>query len=266
MTPHVDIWEERETLGRSFAGSVVFHLVLVGLVAGVGVLRSRTAISLGVENPGGGIGSSVAITPVSSIPLPQNDAPRNPVANDTKSQVPVPKPPPKTVAKPKPEPPPKKVDPNALPVPGGFTKKQYAQVDKFREKQQDRENQLYSTAGQALSSDMFATPGGRMGLGPNQPFGSQFGAYAEILRSRVANAWRTADIDAAVRTAPRVTVTFTLHRDGSVTDLRVSRSSGVGALDRSALRAIRDASPFPRVPPQFPKDQTDIDFIFELQR
>src|SRR5689334_16261424 len=174
MPQHIDILEEREHLGRSFAGSIVFHVGLLAMVAGVGVLQSTSnGITLGTDNPGGKVGS-VAITPVNSIPLPSTEGPKNPVANDTPSLAPVKKEPPKPVTKAKPEP--KKIDPNALPVPGGFTKKQYAEVNKFREKQEDRPNQLYSTSGQQLSSDMFAIQGsGRMGLGENAPFGNQFG-------------------------------------------------------------------------------------------
>jgi protein TonB len=264
MSPHVDILEDRESLKRPFLGSVLFHALLIAGVAGVGVVRSSNSLKLGVENPGGGIGS-VAITPVNSIPLPSNTGPKNPVANDTKSFVPPPKEVPKPVAKPKPEV--RKVDPNSLPIPGGYTKKQYAQVDKFREKQQDRPNQMYSTSGQQLSSDMFAMQGsGRMGLGDNSPLGNQFGAYARILRDMVASKWRTTDIAANVRTAPQVVVTFTLHRDGSASSVHVTQSSGNSALDRSGVRAILDAAPFPKMPPQFPKDQTDIDFVFELKR
>lgn len=264
MSPHVDILEDSEPLGRSWLASVAFHMVLVGAIAGAGIVRSGPVMKLGTENPGGGIGS-VAITPVNSIPLPNTPAPKNPVANDTPSQVPMPREVPKPVAKAKPEP--KRIDPKALPIPGGFTKKQYAQVDKFREKQQDRPNQMYSTSGQQLSSDMFAMQGsGRMGLGDNSPLGNQFGAYARILRDMVASHWRTTEIAANIRTAPQVIVTFTLHRDGSASNVHVTQSSGNSALDRSGVRAILDAAPFPKMPPQFPKDQTDIDFVFELKR
>ncbi|HXA52451.1 MAG TPA: TonB family protein [Candidatus Acidoferrum sp.] len=264
MSPHVDILEDRERLGRPLLGSIAFHALLIGVVAGVGVIRQGDTLKLGAEKPGGGIGS-VAITPVNSIPLPATAAPKNPVANETPSQVPVPKEAPKPVEKPKPQV--RKVDPNALPIPGGFTKKQYAKVDKYREKQQDRPNQMYSNSGQQLSSEMFAMQGsGRMGLGDNSPLGNQFGAYARILRDMVASKWRTTDIAANIRTAPQVIVTFTLHRDGTATNVHVTQSSGNSALDRSGQRAILDAAPFPKMPPQFPKDQTDIDFVFELKR
>jgi periplasmic protein TonB len=263
MAPHVDTFDQPERLRGSFAGSLIFHAALVLGVGGVTVLQN-SGPTFGVEK--GGRAGTVSITPVASIPLPTNNAPPNPVATDTPSQVPTPKAPPKPVAKPKPivKPP----DPDAIPIKGGYTKKQYAQApDKYRQQEKDVPNQIYSNSGRQLSSEMFAIQGsGKMGLGENAPFGNQFGAYAEILRNLVAGKWRTQDIDPRLRTAPQVIVTFTLHRNGSVTNLHVSQSSGIAPLDRSAQRAILDASPFPQMPPQFPKDQTDIDFVFELKR
>jgi periplasmic protein TonB len=265
MSQHVDTLDQREPLGKSFAGSVLFHILLVGSVTGVAIVRHNDGIMLGDKSPKPG---TVSITPVSTIPLPSTDAPPNPVANDTKSNVPTPKEPPKP-SKPKPEV--KPPDPKAIPLKDSYTKTytkpEYARADKFREQQKDQTNQLYSRAGAQMSSQMFAIQGsGTMGLGENAPFGNQFGAYAQILRNLVASKWRTTDIDARIRTAPQVTVTFTLHRDGSISGLRISQSSGIPPLDRSAQRAILDASPFPKMPPQFPKDQTDIDFVFELKR
>src|SRR5262249_47938824 len=155
-------------------------------------------------------------------------------------------------------------DPDAIPIKGGYTKKKYVEPpDKFRQQEKDIPNQVYSNSGRQLSSEMFAIQGsGTMGV-DNAPFGNQFGAYADILRNLVASKWKTQDIDPRLRTAPKVIVTFTLHRSGSVSGLRISQSSGIAPLDRSAQRAILDASPFPQMPAQFPKDQTDIDFVFE---
>lgn len=45
-----------------------------------------------------------------------------------------------------------------------------------------------------------------------------------------------------------VAVTFSVDPDGRVRDLRVETSSGVPSLDRSALRAVEDASPLPPLP------------------
>ena len=264
MSPHIDILDEHEPIGRSFVGAVLFHVLLVALVAGFTALKINGP-TLGAEK--GGHMGSVAITPVDKIPLPKPDAPPNPVAKDTPSNVPSPKAPPKVAPKPKERV--KPPDPNSIPIPGGFTKRKYAEPppDKFRAQEKTIDNQLTSHSGRQLSSDMFAMQGsGKMGLGENSPFGNQFGAYAEILRKLVAEKWKTSDIDQKIRTAPEVTVTFTLHRDGSVANVHITKSSGNAALDRSGQRAILDAAPFPKMPPAFPKDQTDIDFIFELKR
>jgi periplasmic protein TonB len=263
MAHHVDILDQREPLKKSFAGSLLFHGLLVVSISGVAIVQQQNGPMLGVQSPHAG---SVAITPVSTIPLPRNEAPPNPVANDTKSQVPIPKAePPKPVSKPKPEV--KAQDPHAIPMKGTFTKRQYQEPDRYRAQQKDNPNQLYSKSGAQMNSEMFAIQGaGKMGLGENAPFGNQFGAYAQVLRNLVAGKWRTTDIDARIRTAPQVIVTFTLYRNGSISGLRISQSSGIPPLDRSAQRAILDASPFPQMPPQFPKDQTDIDFVFELKR
>jgi protein TonB len=46
----------------------------------------------------------------------------------------------------------------------------------------------------------------------------------------------------------KVVVAFRLLSDGSVRDVRVVRGSGHAALDRGAVAAVRNASPFPRPP------------------
>lgn len=46
----------------------------------------------------------------------------------------------------------------------------------------------------------------------------------------------------------KVVVAFRLLSDGSVRDVRIVRGSGHAALDRGAIDAVRNASPFPRSP------------------
>lgn len=45
-----------------------------------------------------------------------------------------------------------------------------------------------------------------------------------------------------------VVVSFTIIRSGSARSIRLSRSSGNGAIDRAALSMVRNASPFPPIP------------------
>jgi len=262
MSPHVDILEQRERLTPSFFGSIMFHVLLFGAVAGAGYIESKNKILLG--DPNGGRLGAVAITPVASIPLPSRSGPKNPVATDTESQVPTP------VEKAKPTPKVKAPDPKAIPIPSRDAKlRRPAEAatppDKWRAQQKDAPGQLYSTAGTRVSTQDFAIAGGGgVGVGSNSPFGNQFGAYADLLRNRVAQFWKTTDIRAT--SAPLVGVTFVLHRDGSATAIRITQKSGISALDISAQRAIMDAAPFPPLPPQFPKNEAEIEFLFRLKQ
>lgn len=262
MAAHANILDQPEPLGRSLAGSVVLHVSVVAAVLAFNAIGSRQRVMWGDLN-GGGMGA-VAVNPVARIPLPGRTGPVNPVANDTESVVPTPPP------KAKPQPKVTAPDPHAIALQSRNATKKAAQPssppNKFREQQKDLPNQLYSTAGQAVVSPTIGmTGGGGVGIGTNSPFGSQLGAYSELLRNQVARNWRTGDIDPRIR-AGQVVVTFTLRRNGSVTAVRITQQSNNTALNYSAQRAILDAAPFPPIPPQFTKNEAEIEFVFELRR
>ena len=262
MSPHVDILDQSEHLAPSFFGSLAFHGLLVATLLGAGWVQSRNTISMG--DPNGGRFGAVTVNPVASIALPPHSGPKNPVATDTESSVPVP------VSKAKPTPKVTVPDPKAIAIPSRNAKASRptpaaAPPDKWRASQKDLPNQLYSPSGtRAATTDYALTGGGGVGVGNNSPFGNQFGAYADLLRNRVAQFWKTTDIRA--NHAPVVGVTFMLHRDGSVTGIRISQRSGISALDLSAQRAVMDAAPFPQLPPQFPKNDAEIEFLFQLKQ
>lgn len=77
--------------------------------------------------------------------------------------------------------------------------------------------------------------------------GGGLNAYFALLRQHLANhrkpmplAWQGAE----------VVVGFELRIDGSIANLRVSRSSGIDAMDQAALSLVRQALPLPRPPRQ----------------
>ena len=264
MANHYDILEERESLRGPFLQSALFHAAVAGalVVSTIQFQHSREVWGSASTQAG----NAVPVTAVKTIPLPSRQGLVNPVANDTESRVP--EPPPK--AKPKPEV--KLFDPDAIELKDRKTPKPTkaeSAPNKFRAKQQDLPNQLYSNSGQALVSPQFGLTGaGGVGIGNSSPFGEQFGWYANLIRDKVARSWRTADVDPRLHSAPPVTVTFTINRDGSVpvSSVRIAQKSGNAALDYSAQRAILDAMPFQALPPQFPRSSADIEFVFELRR
>ena len=265
MNYHSNALDRPEPLGRWFVGSLSFHGLIAGGLVLFGWLENRPRATFGDIN-GGGMGS-VAVTPVSAIPLPQRSGPVNPLANQTESRVPEPPP------KPKPKPQVKAPEPDAIPLKSRNAEKKPSEAasvrNKFREKQLDPPNQLYNPSGQAVVSPMIAMQGGGgVSVGNNSPFGMQFGWYATILRDRVARAWKTTDIDPRLHSLPQVVVTFTIERDGSVPagSVRIEQRSGNSAMDFSAQRAILDAAPFPALPAGFTRNSADVEFTFELRR
>jgi periplasmic protein TonB len=262
---HLDILDQREPMRRFLMGSLALHLSIAGAIVAVTLVGPGRRQQWG-DLSGGGLGS-VAVGLVKTVPMPGRSGQANPLANDTESAVPTP--PPKTKAQPKAKAP----EPDAIALKSRNANQRARQAasapNKWREQQKDLPNQVYSPAGQAVVSPMYGMAGGGgVGIGNNSPFGTQLGWYATLLRDQVARNWRTGDLDPRLQAAPPVTVTFVLRRDGSVvpSSVRLVQRSGNMTVDLSAQRAVLDAAPFPAIPPQFPRDQADIEMTFQLRR
>jgi len=261
MAPHVDILEQPESLKTPLAGSLVLH----ASVAAVVILYSLTGGRheyWGSNTPGGG---SVMINMVHQVPLPASSGAVNPVANDTRSETPEPKP--EKVQRTRV----KEPEPDAIPIPSRAAPKKpstrASSVNQYRAQQVDRPNQVYSAEGQRLVSPLYGLPGsGGIGIGQGSPFGNRFGYYVDLLRQKVAQKWRTGDVDPRIRSAPPAIVTFTIRRDGSISSVRLVQTSGNVALDYSAQRAIADAAPFDPLPAAYERNDVSIEFWFELKR
>ena len=57
-------------------------------------------------------------------------------------------------------------------------------------------------------------------------FGSRFSWYVEAVQRRISSNWLQASIDPRISTAPRVIATFDILRDGTITNIQITRSSG----------------------------------------
>jgi len=108
------------------------------------------------------------------------------------------------------------------------------------------------------------------GLGFNGTSGGDFGAkyswYVEAVQRRISSNWLQSAIDPSVTTAPRVVVTFTIMRDGSVTNIQVTQRSNNYSVDSSAVRAVRDSSPLDRLPPGYSGSNVNVEFWFDFHR
>ena len=93
------------------------------------------------------------------------------------------------------------------------------------------------------------------------------GAAFAWYRSSVANAlygnWRRPVVSGIVEPI-EVRVAFEIMRDGNVRGLRIDESSGVPTLDRSALRAVSDATPLPPLPSMLSEPYLPASIVFRL--
>ncbi len=91
----------------------------------------------------------------------------------------------------------------------------------------------------------------------------KYASYLEHIKNKIENVW--AYPTEAARTGQQGTllILFTINKNGDLIRLKLVRSSGYPLLDRAALQAIRDASPFPPLPKRFNLDILNIYATFE---
>jgi protein TonB len=257
MQQHADILDQHESLGAPFVQSLLLHGAIAGALIVSTISYQHSHQSFG--SPTVGAGSAVAVNSVKSIPLPARAGVKNPVANDTESQVPqAPKPEPKKQAK--------APDKDAIPLKSRLAKKQpRPEAPQRYRPEPPAPNQVFSRQAPAAVSPMFEKPGsGGAGVGVNNAFGNQFGAYADLVVRRITDKWQTTGL-AGLR-LPVAVITFQIARDGSVKNPQIAQRSGNSTLDYSALRAVTDAGPFPPLPPNYSGSQADVELRFQLQQ
>jgi periplasmic protein TonB len=97
-------------------------------------------------------------------------------------------------------------------------------------------------------------------------FGSRFSWYVEAVQRRVSSNWLQSTVDPSVATAPRSIVTFTILRNGTVTNIQVTHSSNNYSVDGSGIRAVRDSSPLAPLPPEYSGSNVNVEFWFDFHR
>jgi protein TonB len=91
-----------------------------------------------------------------------------------------------------------------------------------------------------------------------------FSYYLSAIERRVSENWLSAA--GGREGGVSCVVYFRLSRNGRVSDLRIETPSGDSYFDRSALRAIRSAEPFPPLPRAFGESWLGIHFTFTQKK
>jgi protein TonB len=249
---------QHDPLGKYLAGSLGVHAAIVAALVVSGVWKF-TQTTWGSEHASTG---SVGVTMVPEIPIPQKDAPENPLANDTESNVPQAPAPVKLTPKVK------APEPKAIPIPDKVRKVSPREQSRtaFRPPSAEyKPNQVYSKTPQALSSKMYGVRGSNgIDVGEASTLGYQFGAYVTQMSNAIASRWNKSGVHAGP--TQRAGISFTIARNGAVSGVRVSHPSGSYDLDISAQRAVVDASPLPRLPNEFTKSEASVELWFQLKQ
>ncbi|HTC41223.1 MAG TPA: energy transducer TonB [Candidatus Acidoferrales bacterium] len=252
------------SLKRYFSYSVFFHVALTAiLIATIWLERSGDAWG-GVG--GGETGVKVSLASSAGIPMP-------PTINPTESQVVDPT---KglNVEEPQPKPPEQPKDTTNIPK---FEKEKVLPPSKkskvFEKKNTPPPNAVpYGKGGQMNVPTGYSDQPGPLNGGVavqgqgGGDFATRYGWYIEAVRRAVNQNWLQNTIDPGIRAARRAktTLTFTINRDGTVKDIRISESSGNRSMDDSASRALLSIEHFPPLPADYSGRYVDVTFDFDL--
>jgi TonB family protein len=254
-----------ENLKKPLVWSLGFHMVLFGSL-GVSTLLSHRG-----ENWGGAGGdNAVTVGLVAKLPgimLPRPDAvTTSRVVDETKG-----------LYKSEPPPKPKEIAPDTKAIPQFKKEKTPHYITHPSRVLEDPTppppNAVpYGQGGSpALPYSNFtvggATQGGMGFSGPGGgDFTGRFPAYVDAVRNRISSNWLQSTVDPSVRWAPRSMYTFQILRDGTVTNVQMTTSSGNRSVDNSALRAILNSSPVSPLPSNYSGNIVTVEFWFEFRR
>jgi protein TonB len=227
------------------AGSLLLHGALAGCILAYGILGGFLH-----HNTWGnaGSGGSIQVTLVThALPLPSDQPPNeNVLSTETPSQAPA-------------EPTPKAkeaVDQSAIPIAGKEKKPQQQTTPKTQQHQPQAQQDNMARYGEQAGSSMaraIPTQGFTSGQTTvsDGDFGSRFGWYVDGINRKMSSSAYKQEVDPQTPRGARAFIEFAIHRDGSVSSIKLDQSSGSQTLDRSCLRAAQRVDTFGALPAQY---------------
>lgn len=234
------------------AGAIGLHLAVAAFLIGYGwMLGFFHHQDWG--NPGAGGSMQVSLT--SAIPLPADELNQNVLATETPSQAP---------AAPNPQEE-HRVDETAIPIAGKHVKPQPQTMRKTQKNQpQPRKNaaQYGEQAGSSMPHEMQPGTIGQTAVG-DASFASLYGWYVDQINRKMSQSWNKYDVDPRTPKGARVYVDFTIHRDGSVSNLRLEQTSGSRSLDISCERGVQRVDTFGNLPSTYRQNTLNVEYYCE---
>ena len=262
MRIHVEAPDEgREALKRPVVVSASCHGALAVVILAWGFF-SPAPFQFGDVD--GTMGGAMTVSVVDGIPLNVPTAPRNPVANPVEHQVPA--------APERPAPPAPEIEveePTAVAIAQPPPPKRPPATAVQKSAPQQKTNEIRSTTGAQAASPIFSgtqpESGSGVGMTGANPFGQGFAWYSEALQRALGESWRRTLGQASGDAQKPAVIRFTILRDGSIRDIKLTASSGNRSVDYTAQRAVLGISPFRALPPGLGRSSIVVDIFFQLQ-
>jgi len=253
-------------LKKPFFWSIAFHAALFGSLT-VSTIYSHRGDMWGSAGGDGAVSVGL-VAKLPGVTLPRPDAVTQSQTVDTS----------KGLYKAEPQPKPKEIEPDVKKIPEFAKEKKPPIISKpskvFEDKTPPPTNAVpYGQGGApSLPYSSFAMNNGptQGGMGFNGPgggdFSGRFPSYVDAVRNRISSNWLQSTVDPSVRWAPRSSYSFTVLRDGTVTNVQMLQSSGNRSVDNSALRAIQSSSPMSPLPSNYSGSIVTVEFWFDFRR
>ncbi|MCX5879852.1 MAG: energy transducer TonB [Deltaproteobacteria bacterium] len=88
-------------------------------------------------------------------------------------------------------------------------------------------------------------------------------SYAQAIKERIAGQWKYPQEARKKKLEGRLLALFSLNREGALTRMEITKSSGHEVLDREAERAVQSAAPFPPFPSTITVSRLNINVSFD---
>jgi protein TonB len=236
------------------AGAVALHCGLVAAIVLYGIIGGFFHHNLwGGAGPGGAIQVNLVS---STLPIP-SDQPQNKnvLSTETPSQAPA-QPEPKTK---------QAVDETAIPIAGKQKKPEQQQTERSPQRKVDPTPTNRAQYGEQAGSNMPRQASSTSGPATvNQSdFGTMFGYYVDgINRKMDANGYRSL-ADPHTPRGARAYISFSIARDGSVSQVRLDQTSGNPTWDTTCVRAAQRVDTFGALPPGYRGNNLMVSFYCE---
>jgi protein TonB len=241
----------KEAVSTSFVVALCLHAAIAGAFVGWAFITHASRQSWGDHSPQTG---SIAVTAVSSLPLP----PRVPVntkevlASENPSIAPKP-PTPKT------EPPPKPkeilIPDKVKPKPSKTANKPAPEPPKHPTvtPPDPKKATVGETAGVRIPMSVQQVKNGTASITvDDRSFGERYSYYARIVDRKVSESWNSQQVFPGAASGMRAVVVFTINADGTPSDPKILQKSGSAAFDALALRTIQRIDGFGPLPQSKP--------------